>query len=148
MVAALEQLLYFSGDSAQLVLLHETHVPGEVLICLVEILRPIHKSLMLAAVLYTVNTCTSGPISHCGPTLQIFSPESSAESPFPALFSCWLCCQTSRNQCQAWDHGRRLWGYNFSRKGGECSAKTSMGGVASRRQGHWAAGSKACWSGF
>lgn len=68
MVMALEQLLWSSGDSMQLVLLQRVCVPDEVLIWLVEILRPVHKSLMLAAVLYAVNTCTSGLVSQSSAT--------------------------------------------------------------------------------
>lgn len=63
-----EQFLWSSGDSVQLVLLHRVCIPDEVLIWLAKILWPLHKSLMLAAVLYAVNTCTSGPISQCHPT--------------------------------------------------------------------------------
>lgn len=79
MVMALEQLLWSSGDSVQLVLLHRICVPDEVLIWLVEILRPVRKSLMLAAVLYVVNTCTSGSASQSCPTPQVFSPKRSAD---------------------------------------------------------------------
>lgn len=65
---AVERLLWSSGDSLQLVLLHRICLPDEVLIWLVEILWPVHKSLMLAAVPYAVNTCTSGrsvsPVPH------------------------------------------------------------------------------------
>lgn len=63
-----EQLLWSSGDSLQLVLLHRICLPDEVLIWLVEIVWPVHKSLMLAAVPHTVNTRTSGrsvgPVPH------------------------------------------------------------------------------------
>lgn len=147
MLMALEQLLWSSGDSTQLVPLHGTHVPDEVLIWLVEKLRPVHKSLMLAMVGHTWHRYFRANQSLQSHVTDI-QPRKFCTSPFPGLSSCWLGCQTSRNQHEAWDHGWRLWSYSCSRNGGgEQPAKTSMGGVVSRN-GNPAAGSKACWSGF
>lgn len=112
---ALEWLSQPFGDSVQLVQLHKVCVPGEALIWLAGVLWSVHKSLMLAPVLNAVNTCTSGLVSQPSPTQQILSPARSADLSQPHFY-CWPCCQTSRNQCKAWDHGRRSWSYGFSRE--------------------------------
>lgn len=79
MVMPLEQLLWSSGDSVQLVLLHGACIADEVLIWVVELLRPVHKSLMLAEVLHAVKHVLQGQSSQSSPTEEIFSPERSAD---------------------------------------------------------------------